>query len=94
MLNASIYARFGDEDHSLKYYKLGKSEQNIFREHNFSLQRELSPIKYREHSFEKKILNQKLIEKLSYDSRTLVHSRQSVSQNALILNQNHKQRQS
>ena len=59
----SIYT--DEDDRSLKYYKLGKSAQNILKEPHFSLKRELSPIKFRETSYEKKVLNQKLIDKFA-----------------------------
>ena len=55
-LKAGMYAD-EDEDRSLKYYKLGKSAQNIFKDSQMHLQRELSPIKFRESSFDKKVLN-------------------------------------
>ena len=52
-----VYIYMDDDDRNLRYYKLGKSAQNIFKDHQFNLQRELSPIKFRESSFEKKVLN-------------------------------------
>lgn len=64
MKKTNIYG--DDEDRSLKYYKLGKSAQNIFKDSSqLHLQRDLSPVKYRDVSFEKKILNQKLIDKFN-----------------------------
>ena len=59
----SIYT--DEDDHSLKYYKLGKSAQNIFKDPQNSLKRELSPIKFREKSYEKQVLNQKLMDKFN-----------------------------
>ena len=56
IIKSDIYAD-EEEDRSLKYYKLGKSAQNIFKDNYSSLKRELSPVKYRDSSFEKKKLN-------------------------------------
>ena len=41
----SLHSKFYDNDDDLgsKYYKLGKSAQNIFRDHNRQFQKDLSP---------------------------------------------------
>lgn len=62
----NIYAEDGEEEErNLRYYKLGKSAQNIFKDHQFNFKRELSPVKFRESSYEKQILNKKLIDKFN-----------------------------
>ena len=48
------------------------------------MQRELSPLKLRDVTFEKKIVNQKLIDKFNSESRSLTQSHQNIYSRQLV----------
>lgn len=83
-LKNALYAdEDDDDDRGSRYYKLGKSAQNIFKDHQGHLKRELSPVHQRDLSLEKQILNQKLIDKFS-ESKTLHSSHQNLASTQLV----------
>ena len=79
---SNIYAH--EDEHNLKYYKLGKSAQNILNDHQNSLKRELSPHKFRDSSFEKMMLNQRLMNRFDCDERSLTVTNQTLSANHIV----------